>query len=118
MVKEASVFFFDKRAADKIHKPKRRETISEILRFSGKQLDRYRHPRILQLTHSVEETTDTIAFASEPVLGSLANILGYLEDRLPQNLPPEIRSYLFIDFEIKYGILQVCPLPLAYDITT
>lgn len=59
------------------------------------------------MSHSVEETSDTIAFATEPVIGSLANILGYLEDRLPQNIPPEIRSYLFIDFEIKYGILQV-----------
>ncbi|RWS09813.1 SCY1-like protein 2, partial [Dinothrombium tinctorium] len=44
---EASVFFFDKRTAEKLHKPRRRETISEILRFSGRQLDRFRHPKIL-----------------------------------------------------------------------
>lgn len=107
-VKEASIFFFDKRVADKIHKPRRREIISEILRFSGKQLDRYRHPRILTMIHPLEETTDTLAFATEPVIGSLANILGYLEDRLPQtNISNDVRTYQFSDFEIRYGILQV-----------
>lgn len=104
---EASIFFFDKRIADKIHKPKRKETISELLRVAAKQLDRYRHPRILSLIHPVEETHDTLAFASEPVLGSLANVLGSLEDRLPQNISTDVRTYQFLDFEIKYGILQL-----------
>ncbi|GFR11611.1 SCY1-like protein 2 [Trichonephila clavata] len=50
---------------------------------------------------------ETLAFATEPVLASLANILGYLEDRLPQNLPSSVRDYKFLDIEIKYGLLQV-----------
>ena len=104
---ESSVFFFDKRIADKIHKPRRKETITEILRVSAKQLDRFRHPRILTMTHAVEETHDTLAFATEPVLGSLANVLGSLEDRLPQNISNDVRAYQFLDFEIRYGILQL-----------
>ncbi len=101
------MFFFDKRIAEKLHKPKRKETIAEILRFSVRQLDRFRHPKMLTLLHSVEESSDTLAFATEPVLASLANILGSLEDRLPQNLSSRIREYTFLDFEIKYGLLQV-----------
>lgn len=106
------MFFFDKRCAEKLHKPKRKETIAEIFRFSVRQLDRFRHPKMLNLLHPVEESSDTLAFATEPVLASLANILGYLEDRLPQNLPHNLREYSFVDFEIKYGLLQVCGLPI------
>lgn len=51
--------------------------------------------------------SDTLAFATEPVLGTLANVLGCLEDRLPQNLPALVKEYTFLDIEIKYGLLQV-----------
>ncbi|XP_015792718.1 SCY1-like protein 2 isoform X2 [Tetranychus urticae] len=105
--KEASVFFFNKKSVDKLHKPKRKEAISEILKFSAKQLDRYRHPKILTLYHPVEESPETLAFATEPVLGSLANVLGYLEDRLPQNINSPIKQYSFLEFEVKYGLLQI-----------
>ena len=105
--KEASVFFFDKKSVDKIHKPKSREAIFEILKFSGKQLDRYRHPKILSLYHSIEESNDTLAFATEPVLGSLANVFCYCENRLPANFTSKIRQYTFLEFEVKYGLLQV-----------
>ncbi|UYV62538.1 hypothetical protein LAZ67_2000978 [Cordylochernes scorpioides] len=53
---EASVFFFEKRLADKLHKPKRKETITEILRFSVRQLDRFKHPKLLTLYHPIEES--------------------------------------------------------------
>lgn len=105
-----SIFFYDKRIADKLHKPKRKETIAEILRFSVRQLDRFRHPRILAILHSVEESSDTLAFATEPVLGSLANAFDYLEDRLPptyDTISCGLKETEFKDFDIKYGILQV-----------
>lgn len=41
------------------------------------------------------------------MLGTLANVLGCLEERLPQNLPPMVKEYTFLDIEIKYGLLQV-----------
>lgn len=40
---------FEKKSAEKLHKPKRKETITEILRSSVKQLERFRHPKILQV---------------------------------------------------------------------
>ncbi|KAL8578142.1 hypothetical protein ACOMHN_051697 [Nucella lapillus] len=49
---------------------------------------------------------DSLAFATEPVIGSLANVLGNHE-RLPTNIPPEIRDHDFIELEIKLGILQI-----------
>lgn len=43
---ECSIFIFEKRCAEKLHKPKRKETVTEILRNSVKQLERFRHPKV------------------------------------------------------------------------
>lgn len=101
------MFYFDKRQAECLHKPKRREAITDILRLAAKQLDRFRHPKVLNLWHQVEESAQTLCFATEPVLGSLANVLGCFEERLPQHSAYNARNYQFLNFEIKYGILQV-----------
>lgn len=47
---------------------------------------------------------DCLAFATEPVFSSLANILGNKE-----NLPPncDVNGYQLFDVEIKYGLMQV-----------
>ncbi|XP_014662009.1 PREDICTED: SCY1-like protein 2 [Priapulus caudatus] len=103
---EASVFVFEKRIADKLHKPKRRETVTEVLRRGVRQLERMKHPKILQLIHGVEETNDTLAFATEPVLASLANLTGN-HDKIPHPVASHIKDYEFLDMELKYGILQV-----------
>lgn len=46
---EVSIFLFEKRSAEKLHKPKRKETVTEILRGGVRQLERFRHPKILQV---------------------------------------------------------------------
>ncbi|KAL1400623.1 hypothetical protein pipiens_007282 [Culex pipiens pipiens] len=51
--------------------------VTEILRASVKQLERFRHPKILQIMHTVEESSETLSFATEPVIASLANVLAY-----------------------------------------
>ncbi|XP_023930039.1 SCY1-like protein 2 isoform X3 [Lingula anatina] len=104
--KEASVFIFDKKVADKLYKPKRKEAVSEVLRKCVKNLERFQHPQILQVYHPIEECYDSVAFASEPVLASLANLLGN-QERMPTPIPPEIRDFAFHEMEIKYGILQI-----------
>lgn len=71
------MFLFEKRCAEKLHKPKRKESVTELLRTSVKRLERYRHPKILQVIHPVEECQDTLAFATEPILASLANVLAF-----------------------------------------
>ncbi|ODN01826.1 SCY1-like protein 2 [Orchesella cincta] len=135
-LQEVSIFVFEKKTAEKLHKPKRKETITEILRSSVKQLERFRHPKILQVTpqnvffcvgtrrkekqqsfmrgnvvYSVEECPETLAFASEPVHGSLANLISapaacssgphHIQINGPDSHP------VFLDVELKYGILQI-----------
>ncbi|XP_017768256.1 PREDICTED: SCY1-like protein 2 [Nicrophorus vespilloides] len=117
---ECSVFLFEKRCAEKLHKPKRKETVTEILRTSVKQLERYRHPKILQVLHSIEECSETLAFATEQVYASLANVLFHqqevtsihggapLNSGVPQSpKPTHAREYKFLDIEYKYGLLQI-----------
>lgn len=52
-----------------------------MLRKCPKNLEEFRHPKLLQVYSTVKECTDTLAFATEPVLGSLANVLAYREQQ-------------------------------------
>ncbi|XP_074604678.1 SCY1-like protein 2 isoform X2 [Brevipalpus obovatus] len=82
--------------------------IVDVLKRGFKQLEKYQqHCQILQIYHPLEETFDSIAFASEPVFGSLANIFAYLQDKLKQDIPATLREYTFLEFEVKYGLLQI-----------
>ena len=107
-----------------------------MLRHGVRQLERCRHPRLLHVLHSVEETSDTLAFATEPVATSLGNALAALEDSIPadgqqqqqttsgntigvadnvnggrrnsaREIKPPASDIPFLDIEIKYGIYQV-----------
>lgn len=51
-LQECSIFLFEKRSAEKLHKPKRKEAVTEILRNSVKQLERFRHPKVM-FNHSM-----------------------------------------------------------------
>ncbi|XP_014477686.1 PREDICTED: SCY1-like protein 2 [Dinoponera quadriceps] len=123
---EVSIFLFDKRSVEKLHKPKRKEVVTDILREGATQMERFSHPKLLQ-AYKVEECADTLAFASEPVLASLANVLAYKEQlantlaaqpstlhMAKQNHPPAtshrstfIKEYELLELEIKYGLLQI-----------
>ena len=50
------MFLFEKRVADKLHKPRRREVVTELLRREAAMLARLKHPRILRLLHPLEES--------------------------------------------------------------
>ncbi|XP_025418019.1 SCY1-like protein 2 isoform X1 [Sipha flava] len=123
--KEVSIFVFEKKLADKLHKPRRKETVTEILKKSVHYLEMLRQPKlILKVVHSVEDCNETLAFAAEPVIASLANILAYQASiggravngppstgasitatAMPR--PAHAKEYNFLDFEIKYGIRQI-----------
>lgn len=68
---------FDKRIAEKLYKPKRKDTMLDCMRHCVSTMEKWRHPKMLQIIHALEEGTTTLAFASEPVLASLANILAW-----------------------------------------
>lgn len=68
------------------------------------QLTKIRHPRILTVQHPLEESRESLAFATEPVFASLANVLGQTIN-MPQ--PANLSGYKLFDVEIKYGLLQL-----------
>ncbi|XP_065830467.1 SCY1-like protein 2 [Oscarella lobularis] len=102
-----SIFVYDKKAAEAEKVPKKeREAIVNLLKKGPVQLVKLRHPSLLTIEHGVEESRDVIAFASEPVVASVANLLGKY-DNAPSPLPLAIKEYQLDPLEIKYGLLQV-----------
>lgn len=78
----------------------------ETLKRGIVQLTKLRHPQILTVQHSLEESRESIAFATEPVFASLANILGNMEN-MPQPVPSHFVNYKLYELEIKYGLMQI-----------
>ncbi|CAK9814468.1 SCY1-like protein 2 [Anthophora quadrimaculata] len=102
---EVAIFVFEKRILDKFSRNDK-ELILETLKRGVAQLTKLRHPQILTVQHPLEESRDSLAFATEPVLASLANVLKNY-DNLPQPLPVTLKDYKLHDVEIKYGLLQL-----------
>ncbi|KAK0098171.1 hypothetical protein PV326_010748 [Microctonus aethiopoides] len=103
---EAAIFVFEKRILDRWPNKHERENILETLKRGVTQLTKLRHPQILTVQHPLEESRDSLAFATEPVFASLANVLGNLEN-VPQPTPKSINSHKLLDVEIRYGLLQL-----------
>ncbi|CAF1042211.1 unnamed protein product [Rotaria sp. Silwood1] len=103
---EAAVFVLQKRLLDKYSK-KDRELILEAMKKGVQQLAKIKHPRILSLQHPLEESRDSLAFATESCFASLANCLGCY-DNMTQPIPKEFEDYKLHDVEIRYGIVQLC----------
>ncbi|XP_018412131.1 PREDICTED: SCY1-like protein 2 isoform X1 [Nanorana parkeri] len=102
---EVAVFVFDKKIIDKYQKYEKDQIIDSLKR-GVQQLTRLRHPRLLTVQHPLEESRDCLAFCTEPVFASLANVLGNW-DNLPSPLPADIKDHRLYDVETKYGLLQV-----------
>lgn len=102
---EAAVFVLEKKQLERYTR-RDREIIMEILKQGVAQLTRLRHPSVLTVQHSMEESRESLAFATEPVFCSLANTLGQ-HDNMPVPPSPELKDYQLFDVEIKYGLLQV-----------
>ncbi|PSN52016.1 hypothetical protein C0J52_06121 [Blattella germanica] len=102
---EAAIFVFEKRLLEKWPRGDR-EAMLETLRRGVSQLTRLRHPQVLIVQHPLEESRESLAFATEPVFSSLANILGNTEN-MPSPLPSQLKNYKLFEVEIKYGLLQV-----------
>lgn len=102
---EAAIFVFEKKNLDRWNKGDK-EIVLESLKRGVTQLTKLRHPQILTVQHPLEESRESLAFATEPVFASLANALGN-SDNMPHPTPPELNDYKFFDVEIKYGLLQI-----------
>ncbi|XP_026876468.2 SCY1-like protein 2 isoform X3 [Electrophorus electricus] len=102
---EVAVFVFDKKVIDRYQKFEK-DQIIDSLKKGVQQLTRLRHPRLLTVQHPLEESRDCLAFCTEPVFASLANVLGQW-DNLPSPVPTDIKDYKLYDVETKYGLLQI-----------
>ncbi|XP_054707393.1 SCY1-like protein 2 [Uloborus diversus] len=102
---EAAVFVLEKKLLEKYSKHER-ESVLAILKKGIATLTRLRHPSILTVQQSLEESRESLAFATEPVFASLANILGYQEN-MPVPPPKSLKDFELYDIEIKYGFLQL-----------
>ncbi|XP_076044582.1 SCY1-like protein 2 isoform X2 [Oratosquilla oratoria] len=102
---EAAIFVFEKRLIERWDKNER-ELMLEKLRRGISQLTRLRHPQVLTVQHPLEESRDSLAFATEPVFASLANVLGNTEN-MPAQLPSALNNFKLYDVEIKYGLMQL-----------
>lgn len=60
---EVSVFVFEKRSVEKLIKPRRKETITEILRGCPRFLEEYRHPKLLQVLIFVHKIKTALSAA-------------------------------------------------------
>ncbi|XP_075266361.1 SCY1-like protein 2 [Convolutriloba macropyga] len=102
---EVSIWLFEKRQFDKMPK-KDHQVVCETLKRGVQQLTRLRHPKLLIIEHGIEESRDSLAFATEPVFASLSNILGS-HFNLPSPIPKDLKEYELFETELKYGLLQI-----------
>lgn len=102
-----AVFVFDKNQLKYMKDD--RDTVLELLKRGVSQLTKIRHPRILTVQHPLEESRDSIAFVTEPVLASLSNVLGNHTNVSSSNESgngPKQFPQLH-EIEIKYGLIQL-----------
>ena len=100
---EASIFILEKRLLDKFPR-ENKDVILESLKSGVTQLTKLRHPQILTVQHPMEESRESLAFATEPVFSSLCNVLKNSESLSSST---SIKDYKLYEIEIKYGLLQV-----------
>ena len=107
---EVSIFIFDKKKVERSLVRPKRNTITEFLKTGVSNLKLNRHARILPVLSGPEDCSDSLAFVSEPLLGSLANIL-----RFPINilfLGHNWRNNDLIDYSWTFTFLAwKCTLP-------
>ncbi|XP_053680677.1 SCY1-like protein 2 [Anopheles nili] len=99
----ASIFVFDKKQLELFTKDEREE-ICENIRRGVVQLTKIRHPQVLTVQHAMEESRDTIAFATEPVVASLANLLGNTTNVSNMGL---LSEYKLSEFDSKFGVFEL-----------
>lgn len=102
---DAALFILEKKALEKLSK-KDKEVLLEAIRRGVAQLTRLRHPSMLTVQHNLEESRDLIAFATEPVVGSLSNLFD-ANKNLDTDDSKDSQERSFYDVEIKYGLFSI-----------
>ena len=79
--KEGSIFVFEKKKykSMKLEKSSKEHNL-EILRKEAQNLSRYMHPNVLKIMEPFHEDSNVMAFVTEPVTGTLAQIFEQKRD--------------------------------------
>uniref|UniRef100_A0A915IZ82 Protein kinase domain-containing protein n=1 Tax=Romanomermis culicivorax TaxID=13658 RepID=A0A915IZ82_ROMCU len=104
--KEVSVWIFEKKCLEMIPSKRDRDAVYETLKIGIAQLTRLRHPMLLRIEHSLEESRDCLAFCTEPIFSSLANVLG-LNDNLTPILADQFKNYALEQVEVQHGLSEM-----------
>lgn len=75
------------------------ETVLNRFRHEAQVLSKLRHPLVLHPLQPLFESKEQIAMVTEPVLGSLSNILLKQFDGVP-NVTPAMKSFSILDVEV------------------
>lgn len=82
-----------------------RESMIEILKYGVSTLMRIKHPKIVSVLQPLEESRESLAYATEPLFTSLNSVLTRDSSNIRQ--PNESMDFSLSDTEIKYGLVQV-----------
>ncbi|WIA29467.1 hypothetical protein OEZ86_011968 [Tetradesmus obliquus] len=106
---EASVWILDKKGlidqASRAGRARGFDSFFELQRRSCNQLVKIKHPGVIKVIEPLEETGGQMVFVTEPIFGSLANMLTQFRD-VPA--APEDRSGAVLStLEVKYGLCHI-----------
>ncbi|KAI9206716.1 kinase-like domain-containing protein [Polychytrium aggregatum] len=111
---ECAIFIFEKNvleAMNPLAKPtqlrKEQDRVIEILKKEAQALSRLRHPALLQVTEALDDSRTALAFATEPIICGLSNLLGDLSNFTSSQKYQVTSRYELDDLEIQKGILQI-----------
>jgi SCY1-like protein 2 len=100
---EVSVFICNIRDIEQKFGAKNVESVVSRFRHESQILSKLRHPLILQPRQPLLETKSEIVMVTEPVLGSVSNIVLKQHPGIDAT-PKKIEIF---DFEVKYGMCQI-----------
>lgn len=98
------MWLFDKKTISD-SKPESQQKFIELLKKDAQTLGRLRHPLILQLNKPIEETKTELFFETEPVIASLANVLGHTKNT--QQVKKSLQKVFLDEVDIKLGLIQI-----------
>ncbi|KAJ3372816.1 SCY1-like protein 2 [Allomyces arbusculus] len=106
--RRVAVFIFEKKLfADQA--PRRRGHVDHLVALLKRDiavLSRLRHPCLLEIAEPLAESPTTLAFATEPIMGNLANVLGNYSN-FTTGIDRTVETYELDELEIQKGVLQL-----------
>ncbi|KAJ3394132.1 SCY1-like protein 2 [Lobulomyces angularis] len=111
--KNCSLFIYEKNSLEMLNPltktaqlKKEQDRVNDILKKEAQTLMRLRHPSLLEVTEALSEDRFALAFATEPIICNLSNVLGNFTN-FSCNREMFQEKYELDELEIQKGILQL-----------